>query len=287
MHPEPLTESTTAQLAQILNDVGKLADAYFYEGQMNTAIQVFEASTHLLDLAETRPQDALSFLLRYGKLAAQHGRHTLIGFSKAFQISQQAMTVADAIGDNTSIAAALDLTGLVHYYEALDADPVDFSTANGYFQRALQLIETASHVPAKIQFDILFHVGLVYQMNETLDKAGQFFERAYNLARANGLRYEQASSARHCGYVAHVANDLQSARRYYAEVVAIHDEIGFRAFQPYSLIALGELHVEIGEVDLARIAIERAADMARQMGIQRVVESAEAALAQLERTTSV
>ncbi|MBZ0319009.1 MAG: hypothetical protein K8L91_21515 [Anaerolineae bacterium] len=283
MHTEPRNEPITLQLAKLLNDIGRLVDAYFYDGQLDTAMQVFEASAHLLDLAETRRQDALGFLLHYGKLAAQHGRHTRIGFSKAFQITQQAMTLAD----NASIAAALDLTGLVHYYEALDADPADFSTANEFFQRALQLIETTSEVPTKTRFDVLFHVGLVYQMNEALAEAGQFFERAYNLALANGLRYEQAGAARHRGYVAYAANDFEGARRYYAEVVAIHDEIGFRAFQPYSLIALGELHRELGETNAARIAIERAAEMARPMGVQRVVESADAALAQLEQATSV
>ncbi len=287
MHPEPRNEPIAVQLAELLNDVGRLADAYFYDGQMDAAMQVFEASAHLLDLAETLAQDALGFLLRYGKLAAQHGRHRRIGFSKAFQITQQAMTLADTIGDNASIAAALDLAGLVHYYEALDADPADFSTANEFFQRALLLIKATSQAPAKIQFDILFHVGLVYQMNEALAEAGQFFERAYNLALANGLRYEQAGAARHRGYVAYAASDFESARRHYAEVVAIHDEIGFRAFQPYSLIALGELHRELGEIDAARTALDCAAEMARQMGIQRVVESADVALAQLEQATSV
>lgn len=287
MHTEPRNEPIAVQLAELLNDVGRLADAYFYDGQMDAAMQVFEASAHLLDLAEARPHDALGFLLRYGKLAAQHGRHTRIGFVKAFELAQRTTSVAESSGDSASIAAALDLTGLVHYYEALDADPADFSTANGYFQRALQLIETTSEVPTKTRFDVLFHVGLVYQMNEALAEAGQFFERAYNLALANGLRYEQAGAARHRGYVAYAASDFESARRYYAEVVAIHDEIGFRAFQPYSLIALGELHRELGEIDAARTDLERAAEMARQMGIQRVAESADAALAQLEQATSV
>lgn len=287
MHTEPRNEPITLQLAKLLNDVGRLTDAYFYDGQLDTAMRVLDANAHLLDLAETRTQDALGFLLHYGKLAAQQGRHTRIGFSKAFQICQQAMTLAEASGDNAVIAGALDLTGLVHYYEALDADPADFSTANDCFQRALQMIETASQVPAKTRFDVLFHVGLVYQMNEVLDTAGQFYEQAYDIAVANGLRYEQAGAARHRGYVAYSASDFESARRYYTEVVAIHDEIGFRAFQPYSLIALGELHRELGETNAARTAIERAAEMARQMGVQRVVESAAAALAQLEQATSV
>ncbi|KAB2863978.1 MAG: hypothetical protein F9K46_05195, partial [Anaerolineae bacterium] len=148
MHAEPRNEPITIQLAKLLNDTGRLAETYFYDGQLDTAIRVFDANAYLLDMAETRTQDALEFLLHYGKLAAQQGRHTRIGFVKALEIAQQAMTLAEASGDNAAIAAALDLTGLVHYYEALDADRADFSAANDCFQRALQLIEMASQVPA-------------------------------------------------------------------------------------------------------------------------------------------
>lgn len=287
METERLTKPISTQLAEMLHDLGRLADTYFYDGQLDTAIKVYEAGADLLALPEIGSQDALNFLLHYGKLAAQHGRHTRIGFSKALEIAEQATTLADSIGDMASIAAAMDLTGLIHYYVALDSEPPDFSKAQAYFQRALGLIETASEVPPKTRLDILFHVGLVYQMTEALDEAGRFFKQAYELTVTSGLHYEQASVARHRGYVAYANGDFVTARHYYVEVVVIHDEIGFKAFQPYSLIALGELYLELGELDLARHTIERAAQMAREMGIQRVVESAETSLAQLEKSTSV
>jgi tetratricopeptide (TPR) repeat protein len=256
--------SLGAQFANLIQDLCALADTYFYAGHLDTAVQILDGGVQLTNQRAVLPDDRMILLLKQGRFLAMHGRHSMRGFAPAEAINQQVTDFAETTHDPAHLAGAADLTGLIHYYKVLDDDEPDFSLPSKYFQEGLALRKSLPNPDP-----------------HGLAESQGYFQQSYDLTKAHQLPYDQASAARHLGYVYQVAGDLEAARHYYAEVITLYDEIGFKIFLPYGLITLAELYLQQDELDAARPHFERAYTVATELQMQRVVLAASMALGSL------
>jgi tetratricopeptide (TPR) repeat protein len=110
-------------------------------------------------------------------------------------------------------------------------------------------------------------------------------DRALNLARTQQERGSEAWTLRLLGDLAaqELAVQGEAAASYYAQALALAEELGMRPLQAHCQRGRGTLYASQGQSQQARAALVAAIDLYRDMEMTLWLPQAEAALAQVAR----
>ena len=75
--------------------------------------------------------------------------------------------------------------------------------------------------------------------------------------------------------------DASSARRYYSAAAALAQELELRPLEAQSHLGLGELAQRLGQREQGQVALDKAAQLFQEMGMQFWLEKAQATAANM------
>jgi tetratricopeptide (TPR) repeat protein len=148
------------------------------------------------------------------------------------------------------------------------------------FERASKLYQRLGDVRG--EGEAAFWIGCFHQVVRGDSAAAPaFFERSYQLASQAGDKLTMSYAARHLGFVAGNAGELDAAREKFEESLRLRREIGFEPGVAAALLALAELARRDGRHDDARALLDEAdavADASGAHGIRRRIAETRAEL---------
>jgi tetratricopeptide (TPR) repeat protein len=164
----------------------------------------------------------------------------------------------------------------------------------GRLPEALLLLEQAQAIQEQaratgrgslaLQARIVAMLSEAYLLVGRLDDARQGAARALSLARTHGERGSEAWTLRLLGDLAAQEPAVQgaAAASYYAQALALAEELGMRPLQAHCHRDLGMLYTKISQQGQARPELSSAMEMYRTMEMTFWLPQVEAVLAQVE-----
>ena len=195
------------------------------------------------------------------------------------------------------LAQSLDVcqTGQVYFFLPRVTAYLGYAYAlAGRLPEALPLLEQAQALQEQDQDTgrgslvpkarIVALLSEAYLLAGRLDEARISAERALNLARTHQERGSEAWTLRLLGDLAAQEPAVQgeAAASYYAQALALAEELGMRPLQAHCHRGLGTLYARQGQRQQAHAALAVAIDLYRDMEMTFWLPQAEAALAQVE-----
>lgn len=234
-----------------LDALAALAQRLHYNGRVVEALAILG---HAVDLAAAEPVPPAArarLLLQRGQLLITGGFSGADHAAEALAVAQQVLRLAEGTGRAALAlrAAALDLTGQVHYHRELVRVDGDYREAEDCFAQAYTLAEAAADKAALTP--AAFHLGLVAQQRGDMKVARERLAVALALADEIGDRLHKSYIVRHLGFVAQHDGELADARRLLAESLALREAIGYRVYLAYSHLALADICLALDDVDTA------------------------------------
>jgi tetratricopeptide (TPR) repeat protein len=178
-------------------------------------------------------------------------------------VLQRARQLAEASGDRSALAAALDAQGMFLYWDKVVAGRGEWQPVVALFERAHALAAEAGDTRGVTE--ALFHLGLTRQFQGDAAGARGFYERSLVLARESGDALMQSYGLRHLGDLSEKDGDLDTALARHRECVRLREQVGFRTGQVFALIAMAQvLTLREPRSDEALAAVQQALRIAEE-----------------------
>ena len=241
----PPSASARAYLALCLARTGQLDEA---TRQAEEAVRVAEAMAGPIDHVWT-----------YYALGRAH--HARTDWDRAIPVLERA-------------AALCESEELLPYLPRVLAGLASAYAQSGRIADAVPLLERALAAGREIHFVygetlILCQLGTTCVEAGHLDEAQRHATQALALSRERGERGEEAWALLLSGDVAARRGPatVEDARSWYAQAIALGDELGMRPLVARARLALGALECRVGRIDDARRHLAMAAAESKAMGI--------------------
>ncbi|MFW9996991.1 MAG: tetratricopeptide repeat protein [Candidatus Odinarchaeota archaeon] len=236
-----------SEYSSLIQSLCKISEYYLFNGKLTEAIDLLSNCSHILSKSEVHAEDRLSFLLQSGKLLVTNIFLHDGEIDRALAELKQAETL-DCFSIENNEARISDLKGLAHYYHQLHERPADFTKALHYFEEALDKQDNSD---TRLLSEILFHVGLVNEQSGKTDDAWEIYHQAHDIAKENEHDLEQSFTARHIGFLHQQKGNLEEATQCFEESLMLREKIGFRIYNPFAYLSLGDIHIARNELDRA------------------------------------
>lgn len=283
-------ETTTAvltalSLAQQVTDKVAIANCQFTLGKLTRL-------RSQLDVAQTWLAQAITSFTKLDDLLGQAKTYIEMGtvarlqgeYARSHQETEKGLALAEAAGDQYTIAYALDRLGAIAWHHS------NYATAQAALKRGLAIGQEIGHkqvtsnllnnlaIIARRQGEYgtalalqqqnlllvreighkrgeavtLNNLGLIAYSQETYEVARSFHEQSIRLHQAIGNKRGEAMSYNNNGLTYQIAHDYETAQTLYEQSLAIYQEIGNEWGSSYALRNLGNLMVEKGEIEAAQ-----------------------------------
>lgn len=182
---------------------------------------------------------------------------------------------------------AHDLAGQIHTHRALSwvwGHQYDSQRALDHAIRSLDVFANFDHPVWKAR--ALNAVGWYSALLDRYEQASTSWEAALELFRRHGDQDGEAATWECLGHGAHRVGRHQAALRYYAAAIALCRRTGNAYNEANSLESLGAVHVDLGDIDDARVAWRRAAALFRSQLRADSADRVQRLLAALENRSS-
>lgn len=261
-----LPEAIAGHYKILIDVLGSLSEAYFYQGQLERAVQLHESNTHVLSAHGVAREDKARFQAQRGKMLYYQSSLADSSFDAAWSVLLDAQELGQSSTDRDGLAKTLDLMGLVLYSQAFSNH--DFEKPRGYFQQALELRQELGDARGICQS--LFHLGLTYQHKDDRTDAERSkgldcFYQAQALAQTGAYKLEESYIARHIAAEHQEDGDWEKALDGYKRSLALREQIGYKVYQPSALLTLGHWYSARQEFDQAMTHYQRAYTLAGPM----------------------
>jgi tetratricopeptide (TPR) repeat protein len=143
------------------------------------------------------------------------------------------------------------------------------------------LVEARKGADARALIDALGHLAFLLTMTEHEAEAAPLAEEALGLSRRIGDRATEIDGLLQLGTTRQYMGERELAVRLFHEGLARVEESGLRTQENFLLHHLGRCLAELGRIDEARDAFEKALVLRKALGNQRFIESTEAALVEI------
>jgi tetratricopeptide (TPR) repeat protein len=189
---------------------------------------------------------------------------------------EEARSAVEASNDKRALATLEMAAGRFTYWQALGKTK-DWGPPTENFDRALQIYkELGDEIGLG---EAMFYRGLVYQMQEQNQRAGQFFVQALALTKRTGDERLQSFVVRHIGYLQQTAGEIDAARANFQKSLQLRQQNEIKAFVPFALIALADFEAEQKNSSEAIKLIEQALPLAKSGNSPRALYSGQLMLA--------
>lgn len=161
----------------------------------------------------------------------------------------EACSLAEAIGDRTILADALNALGLLHW------NCGRLSDARNCFVRALQLFGKGGDPTRRGQ--VANNLGILHEELGQLPQAQRYYERAFKVFERTGIRRHRAYSLGNLANLHRHAARYERARSAYEEVDSELRTMGEAHAAAYTVGNLGDLVRDFGDLPTARELYDR------------------------------
>ncbi|HEY4027734.1 MAG TPA: MmcQ/YjbR family DNA-binding protein [Candidatus Dormibacteraeota bacterium] len=192
-----------------------------------------------------------------------------------------ARDIAEAAGDQATLAGALDQLGTVRHWRNLESRRPDGGGRAGADHAAvdeeLDLVEGALALRRRLGDDAgiaesAFHAGLVHQLfTGRWDLAEELFQEAHTLAGASGDPLLRSEVHRHLGAVRWHARDFDGALRELTISLELRESGGMTDRVPSALIAMGQVGLDAGRRSEGIDHLRRGVEMAERIGLRELL----------------
>ncbi|MBI3243238.1 MAG: AAA family ATPase [Chloroflexi bacterium] len=193
----------------------KLGNVYERRGDGELAERHFEAA--LAAFGVDGSQGGRARVLADWSLTAHHRGQT----ERALDLARQALTLAEAGGDQRALAQAHNILGI------LASSQADLPTAQLHLERSLALAETLGDTGA--QAAALNNLALAFGANEQTATAITLTERALKLCASQGDRHREAALHNNLADLLHTDGQTEAAMQHLKRAVVLFAEIGVEA----------------------------------------------------------
>lgn len=262
--PESVTNSYTTLVQAICN----IAEAYLYEGKMEESVNILTIGEQLAHAKEVAPQDTMQLLLQQSNVLVMNYFLTNSDFDELLSRISRAQQSAEIANDEQGKADAMQLLGEAYYYHSLNNETHQYEQALDYCQQALDRREALND--ERGISESLFYIGLIYQNGDTpdIEKALEYFTRAFHIAEKHGYKLEESYAARHIASIVGERGDLEQALTYAIRSLTLREEIGFKRYLPPSHGLVGEIYLRQQNIEQALFHQQRAYALAHEMNLQ-------------------
>lgn len=276
-------ETITNYYTTLLQALCDLAEAYYCLGRLEDASHVLSNGMSFLEGFEVAPYDVVKVLLSSGKILVARNFHLLSDYELTAPTLLRAKELAESLKDERSIADALELLGEASYYKKLWTDEGAYETALAYVQQALERREILADYRG--MSESWFFVGIIAERQHRPDQALDSYAKALHIAEHYGYKLEKAETLRHIAGIALERNDLEQAEQY-EEAYRLAEEMQLIVVLIFSLLSLGELRKQQGDIPQARAFFEKAHAASEARAFQFALAAATAQLEELERLSA-
>jgi tetratricopeptide (TPR) repeat protein len=258
--------SIAEQYVTLIDAICSIAEAYYYRGRLDDALQLLEAGVRILDLKEVEQASQIRLLLQLGKLRVTAIFLSNADFDPAMAALSRARQLAEATHDRRQLGVALNLIGQAHHFRSLNNGDQDWDTPQGYFQQALEHGQAAGDTRG--MSEALFQRGLMHERKGQHDSASAYYQQAIELADQHDYKQEKSFATRHLAGIFHSRGDLDQALRLFEESLALREAIGLKLYLPFAYISVGDVLFDQGHVSEALGRYQTAYKLSEEMGLQ-------------------
>ncbi len=258
-------EDISEHYTDTLRTLSEIAGAYYYQGQLNEALRLFQTGEQLLRLREVLEADRVAFLLKYAEFLVDYYFLTNQEEERMRVVVRQAREAVTASGDESSIASAISSTGKMLYYYNLNTGSDDYTEARRAMRQALEIYEKFDDSHGIAQS--LFFIGLTHERNGEEEQARGYYRQALDIAREYDDKWVISEVTRHLAGL-NMGKDNDTSLRYALESLQRREEIGFKCVLPLAHVLVCEVYTERGELEQARKHAQYAQELSEEMDLR-------------------
>ncbi|MBZ0317250.1 MAG: tetratricopeptide repeat protein [Anaerolineae bacterium] len=261
------------QLHDLVSEHLRLAESYRYLARHADAIRVLDGARTLTQLPDGSPADTNLLNIKSAELRTEGGwLHNRLDqeLAELEVILNAARQDADQRGDKSQIAMAMMALGRLYYFYLFVAATQEIDRAEICLIEAHQRFAEVGDGAG--QADALFFRGLIYQIFQpNPERAMSLFRQALELIEGQGLDVLKSYIVRHIGFLHLNAGELDAARDYLGQSLALRESADFRVFLPMAQIAFAEVLAQQGEQAQALDYLQQALTVAQEAPDNRLV----------------
>ncbi|GCE09753.1 tetratricopeptide repeat protein [Dictyobacter aurantiacus] len=261
-------EEITANYTSSLHALGEIAWSYYYQGQLDDAMRLFEWGSQLLDFPEITALSQAQFLLRYAEFLIANYFLTNQDEEMVLTSIDRAQAAASKSHDQRQQATALYLRGQMNYYQNMHKGLQDYREARSTLQQANKLYTTLEDTEGIAQ--TLFYMGLTYEREEDEKSAESHYQQALKIAREHNHKWIMSEATRHLAGLA-MQQDTDLALRYALESLHLRSEIGFKRALPPAYFLVSDIYTLRHELDAALEYCQQGQQLAEKMRLSSAI----------------
>jgi tetratricopeptide (TPR) repeat protein len=266
MHDTDPTPAIAEQYGVLIDTLCSIAEAYYYCGRLDDALQLLDAGAQILDLKEVGQHSQISLLLQLGKLRVTKVFLSNGDFDSAMAALSRARHLAETTQNRRQLGVALNLIGQAHHFRSLNNGDQDWDTPQAYFQQALEHSQAAGDMRGTSES--LFQLGLMHERKQQHDSASAYYQQVIELANQYDYKQEKSFATRHLAGIFQGRGELDQALRLFEESLALREEIGLKLYLPFASISVGDVLYDQGHIAEALARYQAAFELAEEMELQ-------------------
>jgi tetratricopeptide (TPR) repeat protein len=201
---------------------------------------------------------------------------------RAKDLAQEALHIAETMGDIFYIARSYSLLGAISRYEQ------DYASASRFFQEALETakVESTDDRDRRLIASLNADLGRVaYEMGR-LNEAKQLFEYARGELEEVGDESRLAMVLCHQGDLASDQGDADRAKSFYEEGLSMSQKTGRLSYVARALLGLARVGKKTGNLAQALSRARQAREINQRLGTERWIDEANQLVEQLEQAVA-
>jgi|GEM_PF-5425390 tetratricopeptide (TPR) repeat protein len=264
---------------ELIGSIYSVSEFLLYQGKFDDALRVLNSD--ILKFIEEKGElkDWLLIQTQLAKVILHKGLLNNSDFNTPRQILLEVKAKVKHLNDKSFSADVEDLYGWSFVYQYLFSSS-SYDEALEYFERGLKLREEVADTRGIAES--IFHIGILFQKRAEIDpknqadmdKAFEYYQRAYSLLQNSDYKLEKAYATRHLGFIHRYRRELDKALSYYEQSLALRQEIGLEIFFAPSHHAIGQVYYEMNQLEKALDSYQTACLFAEKVGFFGYLASA-------------
>jgi signal transduction histidine kinase len=164
--------------------------------------------------------------------------------------AQEALELAESLGDVEGQAAALNTLGIAHYLLA------EYNTALDYYRDSLPLAEQAGNDEGVA--NALNNIGVIHYMWGEYDRTLEYYSRVLEIRKRTGDKHGMAVCHNNLGNVYYATQRYDEALQHLSEALELYTKTGDERLAASTLNNIGLLYHDLERFDDALHNLERA-----------------------------
>ena len=237
-------------------------------GHYESAQQQLQQALLLARRSQNQSVEADS-LLNLGNINFYQRNYTL-----AKEYYEETFAIYQAIADRKGQASSLMMLGVVCTHTG------EYLTGQQYYKQALNVCQTIGYRMGETL--ILGNLGVNYESLGEYEIAFDYQNKSLTICQEIGDREGEANCYCNLALIHYRFRDHENAIKHCKQALALDREIGNQSSQGYTLTYLGHTYADSGQLQLATEAYEKAIQIRRKLGQEKLVMDDLAGLARVE-----